>query len=105
MFDHCKNNECHCWEANKENDGEFELTKSTDNTLSLLKYWQEFADDGNTQYCNGLSYVTASVVDHTWNVHIGDKKVPKTCQLWPKFSPHTSSLDVLIKSEDEAVLI
>ena len=58
---------------------------------------------------SGLGEVTASVIidaDHTWNVYVGEKKVPDTCGVLARFqSPLTDEkLSDMIKAIDNADL-
>ena len=108
-FDRRKNDERHRQQANKENISVLQPSKSMDiipdSCLLLPRHWQKLSE---TQYCkveegsSGLGEVTASVIidsDHTWNVYVGDKKVPDTCAVLARFlsSPLTDDklLDVI----------
>ena len=101
QFDRRKNDERHQQQSNKEN--------------LLPEQWQDLSSNGTPQYSKlengpkGLCLVTTtgSRSGCTWNVHVGDKKVPESCHLLMKSSPCTSSSKVLpnlIRSVDRARL-
>ena len=114
-FDRRKNDERQRQQANK-NISVLQQSKSADiipdSSLVLPRHWQRLSE---TQYCkveegsSGLGEVTASVIidaDHTWNVYVGEKKVPDTCGVLARFqSPLTDDkLSDMIKAIDNADL-
>ena len=113
-FDRRKNDERRRQQSNKENITVLQPSDIVPNSNLLLpRHWQKLSE---TQYCKvkegsrGLGEVTASIIldsDCTWNVYVGGKKLPETCDVRARFrsSPLTyDKLTDMMKAIDNSVL-